>query len=136
VKLERELKDGTGQKYKVVINVLEQGVDLERAIIQLAAKARESKRGTATDAFDMIEVVVTPIGGVEVVQLCEAALLCVDVATLLAWFEDKGTTSRPIACCAAHKTLCEEKAEHQRVTVTFTPIAAAAAPAAASKVPQ
>jgi hypothetical protein len=62
VKIVRELRDGTDKRFEVVVYVREQGDVFERAILQLASKARDSKGGTATDAFGIVEVSVHPIG--------------------------------------------------------------------------
>lgn len=69
----------------------------------------------------------------EIIQLCNATLFCMKRATLLAVFNDgKTSASRPLPCCDDHKALCEEKAAHHRVTVTFKPIAASATQATAA----
>ena len=61
MRLVRELKDGTGTSFQVIVTIREQGDVLERAILQLASKARDSKGGTATDAFGIVEVSVHQI---------------------------------------------------------------------------
>ena len=58
----------------------------------------------------------------EIIQLCEATLLCVGQASVNAVFVHKGMKSRPLPCCAEHKGLCEERAQHLRVEVEFAPI--------------
>lgn len=63
MKIVRELKDGAGNRFEVVVYIREEGDVLERAIVQLAGKARDSKKKTATGAFGIVEVSVHPIGG-------------------------------------------------------------------------
>ena len=60
MKIVRELKDGTGKRFEIVVYIREQGDVFERAILQLASKARDSKHGTATSAFGIVEVSVHP----------------------------------------------------------------------------
>lgn len=61
MKIVRELKDGNGNRFQAIVYIREEGETLEKAIVQLAAKARDSKNSTATDAFGIIDVVVHPL---------------------------------------------------------------------------
>jgi len=62
---------------------------------------------------------------VKIFQLCEAEIFCTKNASAHAIFNDgKESASRPLATCDEHKGLCQERADHHRVTVAFVPIAA------------
>lgn len=58
MKFERAYVDGYGRSFRVVVEIDEYGSALERAILRLANKARDSKRGTVTALDRAVRVVV------------------------------------------------------------------------------
>lgn len=59
-------------------------------------------------------------------KLCQATVLCTQPATAIATYFDGKVDVSARPCCEEHKGLCQEKADHRRLTVTFAPISTGA----------
>jgi hypothetical protein len=63
MRFEREMTDGSGKKFRVVVYVREEGAVFERAILALANKARASGNHTAKAAGGIVVVEAHPVVG-------------------------------------------------------------------------
>lgn len=60
IRIERTMRDKTGKKFTVRVEIDEAGTHFENAIARLANRARGNANGTATAAGGMIRVQVEP----------------------------------------------------------------------------